>query len=385
MIKSGAIIIEGHIQGLSNVRSLGERGIPIYVVDVNHCLAQHSKYCRKFFKCPAFSSPQFIDFMVQLGKKEKLTGWVLIPSNDHIVENLSKNKERLTPYFKTIVPAPELLNKIINKKNLLTEALRCGTPIPATCYPENIELTASFNFPVLLKGIFGLSFYKANHVKAIQANNIKELHFLLSEVLSKVDSNNVMIQEQIPFDPENKVVSFTCFAEKGEIKTHWMGDKLREHPIKYGTATYSRSINIPQVLHSATPLVRALNYTGVCEIEFMCDPRDGIYKLIEINPRTWLWVGLAKVCGIDYAYMIYAYLNNLSIDYPDKYTLNTKWINWATDFVFGVKSIIKKKITLKNYLTSLEGKKIDAIWNWNDMIPGIIFPFLLFYIAKKRR
>ena len=49
----GAIIIEGHVQGLSNVRSLGERGIPIYVIDVCHCLAQYSRYCKKFFICRA--------------------------------------------------------------------------------------------------------------------------------------------------------------------------------------------------------------------------------------------------------------------------------------------------------------------------------------------
>ncbi len=31
--KPGAIIIEGHVQGLSNVRSLGEAGIPVFVID----------------------------------------------------------------------------------------------------------------------------------------------------------------------------------------------------------------------------------------------------------------------------------------------------------------------------------------------------------------
>ncbi|WP_321332896.1 hypothetical protein [uncultured Bacteroides sp.] len=381
---SGAIIIEGHVQGLSNVRSLGERGIPIYVIDVNHCLAQHSKYCRKFFRCPAFSSPQFIDFILKIGENEQLDGWVLIPSNDHIVENLSHNKERLTPYFKTIVPSPDILNKIINKKNLLDVALQCGTPFPATCYPENLKMVKSFNFPILLKGNYGLSFYKATHAKAIQANNIEELHSLLSDILTKVEPKNIMIQELIPFDAENKVVSFTCFAEQGEIKTYWMGEKLREHPIKYGTATYSRSINIPQVLRGAVPLVNNLSYTGVCEIEFMRDPRDGVYKLIEINPRTWLWVGLAKTCGIDYAYMVYAYLNKLPINYGMEYTINIKWINWITDLVFGMESIVKHNITLRNYLKSLKGRKVNAIWNWNDIMPGIAFLFLLLYIAKKR-
>ena len=48
----GAIVIEGHVQGLSNTRSLGELGIPVYVLDVSHCLAQYSKYCTKYFRCP---------------------------------------------------------------------------------------------------------------------------------------------------------------------------------------------------------------------------------------------------------------------------------------------------------------------------------------------
>ena len=384
METKGAIIIEGHVQGLSNVRSLGEKGIPVYVVDVNHCLAQHSRYCKNFFRCPAFHSPQFIDFLLELGRKEQLDGWTLIPSNDHIVENLSHNKERLASYFKTIVPTPDILNNIINKRNLLTVALQCRTPFPATCYPESLDLAKSFNFPVLLKGNYGLSFYKETHSKAIQVNSMKELCPILSNLLDKVKPEQVMIQELIPFDAANKVVSFTCFAEVGEIKTYWMGEKIREHPIKYGTATMSRSLYLPQVLENAIPLVSALRYTGVCEIEFMRDPRDGVYKLIEINPRTWLWVGLAKACGIDYAYLIYAYLNNLTVDYPMEYTVNVKWINWITDFVFGIKSIVRHHITLKNYLKSLRGRKVNAIWNRTDVMPGIAFPFLLLYIAKKR-
>ena len=58
----GAIVLEGHVQGLSNARSLGELGIPVYVVDVNHCLAQHSKYCKKSFRCQDYQSDGFADF-----------------------------------------------------------------------------------------------------------------------------------------------------------------------------------------------------------------------------------------------------------------------------------------------------------------------------------
>lgn len=380
----GAIIIEGHVQGLSNVRSLGELGIPVFVMDVCHCLAQYSKYCKKFFTCPPFDSDEFIDFLLEIGKSENLEGWVLIPSNDYIVENLSKNINRLSPYYKTIAPEPEILDKIVSKKKLLELAELCGTPIPKTCYPQNVEQVDLLRFPILIRGVKGLSFYKSIHAKAIQIDELSGLKIVLDDVLKKVSNDNVMIQELIPDDKIHKVVSFTCFVEKGEVKTYWMGEKLREHPIKYGTATMSQSVFVPEILQFAKPLVKALNYTGVCEIEFMYEPRDGEYKLIEINPRTWLWVGLAKACGVNYALMIYNYLNGILNEYPSQYKDGIKWINWLTDAFFGLKGLVLGYYSVGEYLKLLKGKKIKAVWCWKDVKPGLVFPFMSFYIAKRR-
>lgn len=379
----GAIVIEGHVQGLSNTRSLGELGIPVYVLDVSHCLAQHSKYCTKYFRCPDFKSKEFIQFLIELAQAENLQGWFLIGSNDHIVENLSLHAQELAPYYTMSVPPKEQLYQIIDKANLMQIASTCGTHIPRTCDLNTIEQTKDFTYPLLIKGREGLSFYKVTHQKAVQVNDEAEL-LSKSKEISQLTSD-VMIQELIPFDRNNRVVSFTCFAVNGEIKTYWMGQKLREHPIKYGTATMSESVLIPEVLEEAKPLVKTLNYTGICEIEFMRDLRDGYYKLIEINPRTWLWVGLAKECGIDYAKVMYKYANGIEQQYPESYQVGIKWRNAVTDFVFGMQAILQKHVTLSEYINSLSGRCVHAIWSWKDIVPGLIFPILSFYIAKKRR
>lgn len=379
----GAIVIEGHVQGLSNVRALGELGIPVYVLDVVHCLAQHSKYCTKYFQCPNFRSKEFIQFLIDLAKTEQLEGWFLIASNDHIVENLSLHAKELDEYYKMLVPNGEQLYRIIDKSKLMQIAVNCGTHIPNTCDLKTIEQAKDFSYPLLIKGREGLSFYKATHQKAIQVNNEQELNYKVNEIAQL--TNDVMIQELIPFDKNNRVVSFTCFSIDGDIKTYWMGQKLREHPIKYGTATMSQSVLLLEVLEEAKPLMKALNYTGVCEIEFMRDPRDGYYKLIEINPRTWLWVGLAKACGIDYAKMMYRYVNGIEQTYPTAYQVGVKWRNAITDLVFGMLAILKGYVTLCEYCSSFKGKIVKAIWSWNDIKPGLIFPFMTLYIAKKRR
>lgn len=381
---AGAIVIEGHVQGLSNTRSLGELGIPVYVIDTGHCLAQHSRYCKKHFRCPPFNSQEFIDFLLSLARKEKLEGWLLIGSNDHVVENLSLNENRLQPYYRLLVPHPSQLYEIINKKNLLKVAAECGTSIPETCYPEQLELARHFRYPLLVKGNLGLTFYKSTHKKAIQVEDYQHLLDVIDKLHDSVPSDDIMIQELIPRTPRNEVVSFTCFAESGDIKTFWMGKKLREHPVRFGTATCAESVYEEEVLQEAIPLVKALNYSGVCEIEFMLDERDGKYKLIEINPRTWLWVGLAKACGVDYAKMMYRHVNGIPQAFPKKYDIGIKWINWITDVFFGMQAIGKGILKTGEYFRSLKGRKVKAVWSWKDPVPGIVFPFMLFYIARKR-
>lgn len=385
-VVTGVIIIEGHVQGLSNTRSLGEVGIPVYVIDKDICLAKFSKYCNKYFQCPDYKSDEFISFLIDLAISEHLQGWVLLPSNDHIVYNLSKNKETISKYYKTIVPDLDTLNNIVNKRNLLRIAQKCATPIPITYYIDNIhEGRDNLRFPVLLKGIEGLSFYKSMHTKVIHIETLEKLDEELPKLLLKVDGEKIMIQELIPFNSSHKVISFTAFCVNGKIEAHWIGAKLREHPIMCGTATLSQSIENEQCYQLSVTLLANLAYTGVCEIEYLYDPRDRSYKLIEINPRTWLWVGLAKACGVNYALILYNYLNQLPYDYPNSYDIGKKWINYLTDTFFSLGAIMMGKLTISQYVRQLHGEKVNAVFSWKDYLPGIIFPFLGFYIAKKRR
>lgn len=382
----GAIIIEGHAQGLSNTRSLGEQGIPVIVVDKNNCLARYSRYCSKFFYCPNYIDPSFVDFLIDLAQRDNLQGWALIPSNDHAVISIAKNRTKLEKYFKVITPGLDIIENIYDKSKLLKVAEGCGVPIPKTFYINSTNsIPANISYPVLTKGRQGLSFYKATGKKVFFSNSPLELTEHLAAIEKHFPINETFTQEYIPFDGTNKTLSFTAFCVEGEIKVHWIGEKLREHPIRFGTATFARSIECPELLVQAASLAKQLNYTGVCEIEFLKNPTDGEYKLIEINARTWLWVGLAKACGVNYALMIYNYLNGIPFEYPKKYTIGVNWVNYITDSVFSSQAIIKRQLKLKQYLCAFKGKTVNAIFSWYDILPGIMFLLLSVYIAVKRK
>lgn len=382
----GAIIIEGHVQGLSNTRSLGEAGIPVFVVDKANCIARYSKYCTQFFRSPDFETDEFADFLVELAIKENINGWVLIPSNDHAVYTISKHKASLEQYYKITTPGLDIIEDIYDKSKLLSIAQTCGVPTPKTRYFKAAgDDLGDLIFPVLTKGRFGLSFYKTLGRKAFLANSDVELRGQLKDIEPKYSIEKTFTQELIPFDGTNKTISYTAFCVNGEVKAHWAGVKLREHPVQFGTATFAQSVYVEECHKQSVILLKELNYTGVCEVEYLKDPRDGKYKLIEINPRTWLWVGLAKACGVDYAKIIYDYVNNSSIDYPSNYIADKAWINPITDTVFSLLGMLKRLVNPRDYLQSIfRQSKVNALFSKGDLKPGFAYFYKSFSFLKNR-
>lgn len=386
MNKPGVIVIEGHVQGLANVRALGEAGIPVWVVDKQNCLAQNSIYCKAFHICPSFEKDEFADFLIDLATKHDLKNWLLLPSNDHAVYTISRNYELLNQHFKLITEKLETLNQIYNKVTLLQLAEKIGVHYPKyETYSSIQDLTeTNLNFPVITKGNFGLDFYKKTKTKAIVSKSLTELKTNLEKLNASIPIGETFSQEVLPFDKKNKTISVACFAVNGELKTFWMGKKLREHPLKFGTATLAESTFIEDLVEPSEKLMLALNFTGICEIEFLKDTRDNRFKLIEINARTWLWVGLAKNCGVNFAVLAYQFVNQEEIRFPKSYTKKVVWFNPITNLFFTVKGLLTGQVSLSDIYRNFGKKKVNALFEKGDKKAGWAYFNLLFKIVKTR-
>ena len=383
----GTVVIEGHVQGLSNTRALGEAGIPVVVVDKNNCLARYSRYCTGFFYSPDFEADELAVFLIDLARREGLEGWMLLPSNDHAVHTIARNRKALGEVFRLITPGTEIIDLIYDKKNLLDIAVSLGISIPFTCYFSSAkdEIPTAMRFPVITRGRFGLSFYKAMKAKALLAGSPEELRNQLKHISGVYEIDKTLTQTVIPYDGTNRTVSFTAFCTNGDIRCWWAGRKLREHPWRFGTATLAESIDCRECLEPTAMLLKKLNYSGVCEVEYIRDPADGSYKLIEMNARTWLWVGLAKACGVDYAVIAHRVANGHEVSFPADYTKGVKWINYLTDTWFSIRAMLAGKLKAGEYFASMKGKRINAVFSWKDILPSFALLLLSFYIARKRR
>ncbi len=370
----GAIIIEGHVQGLANTRILGKAGIPVIVISKNNCIARYSRYCQKFFLCPDYLSDGFIEFLIKLAIAENLYDWVLLPSNDHAVYIIAKNKKELSEYYRVITENFDVISKIYNKRALLGIALKAKISIPASVMPESESTSLPvLNYPILIKGNNGLNFYKIFKRKVFLARSEMELKKLITLINNKIRPSDYFFQELIPAG--TNTISVAVFSVNGEIYTYWMGEKIREHPIRFGTATCCKSTYENEVIRLSKIIISELKYTGVCEIEWLKDRRDNEYKLIEINARSWLWVGLADKCGISFPIILLKYIYNKEIPKQLDYRIGFYWINIYTDAVYTVKRIFLGIDKVKTILSSYQ-RFTEACWDPQDPIPFFMYGLL---------
>ncbi len=126
-----------------------------------------------------------------------------------------------------------------------------------------------------------------------------------------------------------------------------------------------------------------INYYGIAEVEFMIDPRDMKYKLIEVNPRIWGWHSLAIGAGVDLPYILYKDIIGEKIEVKNS-VLNIKWVRLITDIPNVFREIIKGRMKFKDYLATMKGKKVFAVLSINDPLPFIAEVIMIPYLWIKR-
>src|SRR5690348_18306626 len=93
----GAIVVGGDFHGLGIIRSLGRRGVPLCIVDDEYSIGRFSKYTTFTVQAPNLrKEKEAVDFLLEMGHRMNLKGWVLFPTRDEHVAAISRNKHVLS-------------------------------------------------------------------------------------------------------------------------------------------------------------------------------------------------------------------------------------------------------------------------------------------------
>ena len=141
-----------------------------------------------------------------------------------------------------------------------------------------------------------------------------------------------MVQEVIPGGDDELYTLGSYLREDGEALGLFSGRKLRQTPPGVGTCRVGEALWVDEVVDQGLKLLRALSFHGLSQVELKRDPRDGAFKLMEVNPRLFQWHGLAAACGVDLPLIAY---RDLTGERVEPVSANGSHKRWAITLLAG--------------------------------------------------
>jgi len=381
--RPGAVVIGGDYQGLGIVRSLGRHGIPVCVIDDERSIARYSCYNTFAQRVPSLrGARETVEVLMELGRKTGLQGWVLYPTRDETVAALSQHRAELAEIFRVPTPCWETIECLWDKRKTYQLAQRLGIPTPRTWYTRDARDLEQVDgcFPVALKPAIKEHFIYATKDKAWRANSPAQLKELFHRASRIVPPDEIMIQDLIPGDGTCQY-AYCSFFKQGNSLASLVACRRRQHPHDFGRAsTYVETVELPLLEEYALRFLRAINYYGLVEVEFKRDPRDGQYRLLDVNGRTWGYHTIGRRAGLDFPYLLFADQMQQLVE-PVRGKAGVRWIRLLTDLPSGILGILKGHLDLPTYVRSLFQSHEEAVFSLDDPLPGLaevsLFPYLL--------
>lgn len=367
----GAVVLGGSFHSLGAARNLANHGVPVCLLDSAVCITRFSRSVRCFVTSPApDDEEEYVQFLLSAAADRNLDGWVLFPSTDETVRILAQHRDPLGERYRLTTPPWDTVKYLYDKRLTQRLAVERGVPIPETWMPgsrHEVE-KLSCRFPVVVKPAISKHFMAATKKKAYRADSIQELATTYEAVARIIDPSEILVQELIPGRAQN-LYSFVAFFENGNPVAGLVGRRLRQHPMEFGRAsTYVETVDVPTLEVLSTRLLTGIGYTGLAEVEFMYDAKDGRFELLEVNARIWGWHSLAVHAGLDLPYLAYAQAVGKCFNVGPA-RQGAKWVRLVTDLPTAVSEILPGRLTLRQYLATMSGDRAFAVFSPRDPLP----------------
>ncbi len=90
------------------------------------------------------------------------------------------------------------------------------------------------------------------------------------------------------------------------VRGIFTGRRVRGYPADIGDCVVGEVHSMPDELKRMTAtIVRELGLAGILEFEYKYDKDADRFVLIEVNPRSWSWIGITPACGVSLPLLAY--------------------------------------------------------------------------------
>lgn len=335
-------------------------------------------------RCPDYAnSPQSLaGFLLDLADRLQQPG-IIMPTDDATLETLIQINWLIEGKYKKTYPRVELLDFILDKHNQILSAGEAGIPVPFTVAPENpsdINSWPSELFPCVVKGRRGKSFY---NTVGFQARLIEHPE-KLAEIFSQIDPKLAIIQEYIPGNDEQFFGYRFYISDDGKVLAKYTTQKLLQTPRNFGVMRRGITISNSDISDQSLQWLSETGYQGLGYIEYKFDQRDGQYKLIELNARSWSTLFMGTLCGVNLPAVMYRAITENKFDPIVGQKDGVEWVSHVEELLSVSGEILKRQFNFRDWSRHLPKGK-DVIFGWKDPLPGLIAPFYAIHSYFNRR
>lgn len=383
----GVVVTAGFTgNSLGVIRAFGRRGIPVAYIDSERgTMVRYSKYITKRITCRSIreSEIEFINVLLDFGKQ--INGqMMIIPTGDRDVLVLSKHKRELEQFYHLPVPTFETVQELVNKRNFCKLLAEMQIPHPKTYFPESLNelqlMRREVAYPFIIKPVYSLPFLEKFGRKNFVINSPQELDWAVGRLRGK--NLEVMVQEIIP--GKEIYMFYTYLNRESEPLAVCGYDKIRQYPLDFGSGSLCKSNWRSSPVEECIRLLQAIGYYGFAEPELKKDPRDGKYKVLEINARTTLQNRLTAACGLDIEYLAYLDAAGQCVEKPFSFRRDIFWVDDFVDLLSCLLLLERKELGIGEMIKSLKASKVHSVAAWDDPIPLIVHARNLCFSALRR-
>jgi D-aspartate ligase len=287
------------------IRTLGRAGVPVYATTEDRWTpAAVSRYLTGRTVAPitgSESAEYLLDLFLSIARSAPSPP-VVIPTDDDSAVFVAEHAADLEPWMICPAVAPDLPRRLASKRGLRELCLEHSTATPGAAFPTSLADIETFAadaiFPVVAK--LADSGHRGEMPELGASTPFWTAQELLDAAATWSNPGVVMLQEYIPEEVADDWIFHGYFNARSECLVGFTGVKYRSWPPYFGATSYGRVVANPQLESESIEFLRRVGYSGIVDMDWRLDRRDGRYRLLDCNPRIGAQFRLFETeAGID--------------------------------------------------------------------------------------
>jgi len=224
---------------------------------------------------------------------------VVFPFGHYTMWHCVEHKDELARHVRVPVADRDVFMRSFDKAQTMAFCMDRGIPCPQTYFPEREDLEA-----ILARAALPLWLKPGIGIGAIGGRRIDtpdEARRYVGAFRQRY--GEMILQDFIPQERARQLVCHVFLGADARLRACMISRKPRYFPLRGGTSTALESLHWPELADYCRRLFEGIGLTGIADADVIVDPRDGVPKVMEINPRVSCSIKIGFAAGIDYADM----------------------------------------------------------------------------------